>query len=169
VTDGERAEIAPRWEGSSIEATVTRWAIAVLGVALIVASIALPWFLASGVNGSAEMAGWGAWTRSGDIDASLRPLPLGLLVCLPAAVMIWGALRGSFGVAVVGSMATFAGGLMPLMLMPVADRRLPGRDAVGIAVASGPQVVIALALTVTVVCWIGYARCVLRAAPRAES
>ena len=65
-------------------------------------------------------------------------------------------------------MATFAGGLMPFMLMPAADRRLPGRDAVGISVAAGPQVVTAMALVVTVICWIGYARCVLRAAPRAE-
>jgi len=153
----------------SIEATVTRWVIAVLGVAIIVAATALPWFLADGVSGSAEMAGWGAWTRSGDIDASLRPLPLTLLVYIPAAAMVWGALRGSFGVAVVGSMATFAGALMPFMLMPAADRRVSGRDAVSISVAAGPQVVVAVALVVTVVCWVGYARCVLRAAPRAES
>jgi hypothetical protein len=153
----------------SIENTVTRWAIAVLGGAVLVAATALPWYLAAGANGSAEMAGWGAWTREGDVDASLRPLPLALLVWLPAAAMIWGALRGWFGVAVIGSTATFAGTLMPFMLMPAADRRLPGRDAVGIAVASGPQVVLALALAVTVICWIGYARCVLRAAPRAET
>lgn len=137
------------------------------GVSIVVVATALPWFLAHGVNGSAEMAGWGAWTRSGDLDAGLRALPLALLVYLPATVMIVGALRGSFGVAVLGAMATFAGGLVPFMLMPAADRRLPGRDAVGISVASGPQVVTAMALVVTVICWIGYARCVLRAAPRA--
>jgi hypothetical protein len=140
----------------------------VLGVSIIVTATALPWFVAHGVNGSAEMAGWGAWTRAGDVDASLRPLPLALLVYLPAAAMIWGALRGAFGIAVVGAMATFAGALMPFMLMPAADRRVPGRDAVGISVASGAQVVVAMALVVTVICWIGYARCVLRAAPRAE-
>ncbi|MET4430929.1 hypothetical protein [Mycolicibacterium sp. 624] len=156
-------------QGAVIETTVTKWVIAVLGVAIIVAGIALPWFHAAGVNGSADMAGWGAWTRTGEVDASLRPLPLALLVLIPAAVMIWGALRESFGIAVIGSMATFAGGLMPFMLMPVADRRAPGRDAVGIAVASGPQVVVAIAVVVTTICWIGYARCVLRPAPRAES
>jgi hypothetical protein len=137
-------------------------------VSIVVLATVLPWLLARGVDGSAEMAGWGAWTRTGDLDADLRPLPLALLVYLPAATMIWGALRGSFGVAVVGAMATFAGALMPYMLMPAADRRVPGRDAVGITVAAGPQVVIAVALVVTVVCWIGYARCVLRPAPRAQ-
>jgi hypothetical protein len=137
-------------------------------VSIVVVATVLPWFLAHGVNGSAEMAGWGAWTRSGDLDAGLRPLPLALLVYLPAAAMIAGALRGSFGVAVLGAMVTFAGALVPFMLMPAADRRLPGRDAVGITVASGPQVVTAMALVVTVICWIGYARCVLRAAPRAQ-
>jgi hypothetical protein len=155
-------------EGLSIEATVTRWTISVLGVSIIVVATVLPWFLAHGVNGSAEMAGWGAWTRSGDVDASLRPLPLALLIYLPAGAMIWGALRGSFGIAVIGAMATFAGGLIPFMLMPAADRREPGRDAVGISVASGAQVVVAMALVVTVICWIGYARCVLRPAPHDE-
>jgi hypothetical protein len=168
VSERERALIAQDWRVPIIEATITKYTIAVLGVSIIVAATVLPWFLAQGVNGSAEMAGWGAWTRSGDVDAGLRPLPLALLVYIPAAAMIWGALRGSFGLAVIGAMATFAGALMPFMLMPAADRRVPGRDAVGISVAAGPQVLTAIALVVTVICWIGYARCVLRPAPRAQ-
>jgi len=41
-------------------------------------------FAAYGVAGYAEMAGWGAWRRSGEVDASLRPLPLAVLVYLTA-------------------------------------------------------------------------------------
>lgn len=115
------------------------------------------------------MAGWGVWTTSGDVDAGLRPLPLAVLVYLPAAMMIWGALRGAFGLAVIGSMAAFAGGVLPFMLMPAATRNQPGGEAVGVSVAMGPVLVIAVTLVATLVCWIGYARCVLRAAPRAEA
>lgn len=115
------------------------------------------------------MAGWGVWTTSGDVNAGLRSLPLALLVYLPAAVMIWGAVRGAFGFAVIGAMAAFAGGVLPFLLMPMATRDTPGGDAVGIAVAMGPVLVIAVTLVATAVCWIGYARCVLRAAPRAEA
>ena len=129
----------------------------------------LPWFSAHAVHGSAEMAGWGLWTTTGTVDAGLRPLPLAILVYLPAAAMLWGAIRGAFGVAVIGAMAAFAGGVLPFMLMPAATRSLPGGEAVGISVAMGPVLVIAVTLVATLVCWIGYARCVLRAAPRAEA
>lgn len=129
----------------------------------------LPWFSAHAISGSAEMAGWGAWTVSGDVDAALRPLPLAVLIYVPAAAMIWGAMRGSFGTAVVGAMIAFVGGVLPFMLMPAATRNLPGAEAVGISVAMGPVLVIAVTLVATLVCWIGYARCVLRAAPRAET
>lgn len=113
------------------------------------------------------MAGWGAWTVTGDVDAGLRPLPLALLVYVPAAAMIWGALRGSFGIAVIGALAAFVGGVLPFMTMPAATRSVPGGEAVGISVANGPVLVIAVTLVAILVCWIGYARCVLRAAPRA--
>ena len=115
------------------------------------------------------MAGWGAWSTTGEVDASLRVLPLAVLVYVPAAVMIWGAVRHAFGVAVIGAMAAFAGGVLPFMVMPAATRNVPGGEAVGISVAMGPVLVIAVALIATIVCWIGYARCVLRAAPRAEA
>ena len=49
------------------------------------------------------MTGWGVWTTTGEIDASLRPLPLALLVYLPAGVMVYGALRGAFGAAPLGA------------------------------------------------------------------
>lgn len=126
-----------------------------------------PWFVAQGVDGYAEMAGWGAWRRTGDVDASLRPLPLGVLVYLTAGLMIVGALRRAFGAAVIGAMATFAAVVLPHMLMPAVDRNAPGTAAVGVEVGAGPVTLLGLAVAVTVVSWIGYARCVLRPAPRA--
>ncbi|MDT5104932.1 MAG: hypothetical protein QOI25_2445 [Mycobacterium sp.] len=152
----------------TIEAALTKWGITALA-ALLVAVTLLPWFSAHNDYGSAQMTGWGAWTTTGEIDASLRPLPLALLVYLPAGVMIYGALRGAFGAAVVGAMATFVAGLLPFMLKPAVDRHVPGRSAVAVDVAAAPQLVVAVALLASVVCWIGYARCVLRPAPRADA
>jgi hypothetical protein len=108
----------------TIEAALTKWGITALA-ALLVAVTLLPWFSAHNDYGSAQMTGWGAWTTTGEIDASLRPLPLALLVYLPAGVMIYGALRGAFGAAVVGAMATFVAGLLPFMLKPAVDRHVP--------------------------------------------
>jgi hypothetical protein len=140
----------------------------VLGVLAIAAATLQPWYSAHAIDGSAHMAGWGAWTATGDVDANLRPLPLAVLVYLPAAVMIYSVLRGAFGAAVVGAMFTLAAAILPFMLMPLAVRRVPGHESVAIEVASGPDTVLAIAVVVTIVCWIGYARCVLRPAPRAE-
>lgn len=114
------------------------------------------------------MAGWGAWTASGRVDASLRPLPLAVLVCVPAAVMIFSAVRSAFGMAVVGAMATLAATILPFMLMPAVDRRMPGRDSVAVEVAAAPVLILAVAIAAAIVSWIGYARCVLRPSPRAE-
>ena len=119
------------------------------------------------VDGSAHMAGWGAWSTTGDVDASLRPLPLGVLVYLSAGVMVLSAVRRAFGVAVVGAMATFAAAILPFLVMRAVDRRLPGGGAVAVEVATAPLVLLGVGFAATVVCWIGYARCVLRAAPRA--
>jgi hypothetical protein len=152
---------------TGLEATITKWTIAGLGT-LVVAVTLLPWFSARNDGGSAHMAGWGAWTAKGDIDASLRPLPLAVLVYLTAGVMVYGARRGAFGVAVVGAMATFAAGILPFMLMPLVDRNAPGGSAVAVDVAAAPQLVIAVGLIASIACWIGYARCVLRPSPRAE-
>lgn len=152
---------------TGLEATITKWTIAGLG-ALLFAVTFFPWFSARNDGGSAHMAGWGAWTTTGDIDASLRPIPLALLVYLTAGVMAYGALRGAFGVAVVGAMATFAAGLLPFMLMPLVNRGTPGGSAVAVDVATAPRLVVAAGLVASIVCWIGYARCVLRPSPRAE-
>jgi hypothetical protein len=111
----------PRAGDHAIEAALTKWAIVALG-ALLVAVTLFPWFSVHNDDGSAQMTGWGGWTTTGHIDASLRPLPLALLVYLTAGVMIYGALRGAFGVAVVGAMATFVAGLLPFMLKPAVDR-----------------------------------------------
>jgi hypothetical protein len=156
-------------EGTSVESVITRWAIIALGAALAVVASGWPWFTARGVAGSAAMAGWGVWTTSGALDASLRPLPLALLVYAAVAAMVYGAVRGAFGIAVVGAMAAFGVGVLPFMLMPATTRESSGAEAVGIAVGTGPILVIAVSLVAAAVCWIGYARCVLRAAPRAEA
>lgn len=148
---------------------ITRWTIGVLGVAIVVVASVWPWFTAQGGAGSAAMAGWGAWAATGALDASLRPLPLAVLVYLAAAAMLYGAVKAAFGVAVVGAMAAFGVGVLPFMLMPATTRETPGAEAVAVAVGTGPILVIAVGLLATAVCWIGYARCVLRAAPRAEA
>jgi hypothetical protein len=152
---------------TGLEAAITKWTIAGLG-ALLVAVTAFPWFSARNDGGSAHMSGWGGWTTTGDIDASLQPMPLALLVYLTAGAMVYGALRSAFGVSVVGAMASFAAGLLPFMLMPLVDRNAPGGSAVAVDVAAAPQLVIAVGLIASIACWIGYARCVLRPSPRAE-
>jgi hypothetical protein len=138
-------------------------------VLAVIAATSQPWYTAHAAHGSADMAGWGIWATTGDVDASLRPLPLALLVYVPAGIMIYSAVRGAFGVAVVGAMATLAAAILPFMLVPIVDRHEPGRGSVAVEVAAAPRTVLAVALVVTAVCWIGYARCVLRPSPRAET
>jgi hypothetical protein len=137
-------------------------------VVVIVVATACPWYTATTVGGSATLAGWGAWTAAGDLNASLRPLPLAVLAYLPAGFMIFGALRDRIGAALIGAMAAVAAAILPFMTEAAVDRRLPGGDSVAVDVASAPVLVLAFALVVTLVCWIGYARRVLRAAPRAH-
>jgi hypothetical protein len=152
-----------------IEATLTRWTIVVLGALAVAAATSQPWYSAHAAHGSADMAGWGPWTTTGDVDASLRPLPLALLVYVPAGVMIYSAVRGAFGAAVVGAMATLAAAILPFMLVPLVDRHVAGGGSVAVEIAAAPRMVLAVALVVSGVCWIGYARCVLRPSPRAEA
>jgi hypothetical protein len=161
---------APKSRGGTfIEAKITRWAIGSLGVVAIAVATALPWYTAQAATGSAQMTGWGAWTTTGDVDASFRTLPLAVLVYPPAAVMVYSAVRSAFGLAVIGAMATLAAAILPFMVMPAADRHVPGSGAVGVEVAAAPLTLLAIALVATAVCWIGYARCVLRASPRADA
>lgn len=141
----------------------------ILGILAIAAATLQPWYSAHAVNGSAHMAGWGTWSTTGDVDASLRILPLAAMVYLTAGLMIYGAVRGAYGVAVVGAMATFGAAILPIMLVSAVDRHLPGSGAVGIDVASAPRTVLVISLVATVFCWVAYARCVLRARPRAET
>ena len=58
--------------------------------------------------------------------------------------MVYSALRGAFGLAVVGAMAMLAAALLPFMVMPAADRHVPGSGAVGVEVAAAPQLAIAV-------------------------
>jgi hypothetical protein len=138
-------------------------------VVVIVVATVCPWYTATTVGGSATLAGWGAWTTVGDLNASLRPLPLAVLAYVPAGFMIYSAARSRFGAALIGAMATVAAAILPFMAEAAVDRRLPGGDSVAVDVAAAPVLVLACALVVTLVCWIGYARRVLRAAPRADS
>jgi hypothetical protein len=138
-------------------------------VVVIVVATVYPWYTATTVGGSATLAGWGAWTTEGDLNASLRPLPLAVLAYVPAGFMIYSAVRSRFGAALIGAMATVAAAILPFMAEAAVDRRLPGGDSVAVDVAAAPVLVLACALVVTLVCWIGYARRVLRAAPRADS
>jgi hypothetical protein len=115
------------------------------------------------------MAGWGAWTTTGDLDAGLRPLPLAVFVCLSGGAMVYAAVRAAFGVAVVAAVATFAAAVLPFLVMRAADRHVPGSGAVAIEVAAAPVALLAIGFVASVVCWIGYARCVLRPAPRADA
>lgn len=153
--------------GQVIEATLTRWSIAVLGVLAIAVATAWPWYSAQAVGGSAEMAGWGSWSVTGAVDAGLRPLPLAVLVYLSAGAMVYSAVRAAFGLAVVGATATFAAAVLPFLVMRAVDRHVPGSGSVAVEVATAPLVLLAIGFVATVVCWIGYARCVLRPAPRA--
>lgn len=135
----------------------------------ITAATAAPWYAAYTVGGSATLAGWGVWRTSGDLNASLRVLPLAVFVYLSAAFMIYGASKRRFGIALVGGMGIVAAGIVPFGLKGVVARRLPGSDSVAVDLAAGPLLVLVIGLAVTTVCWIGYARWVLRAAPREEA
>ena len=115
------------------------------------------------------MAGWGVWTTTGDVDASFRTMPLAVVLYASAAATVYSAARSAFGLAVVGAMAMLASAILPFMVMPAADRHVPGSDAVGVEVAAAPLALLAIASIATAVCWIGYARCVLRAPPRADA
>jgi hypothetical protein len=148
---------------------MTRWTIVALGVLVIAVAAAAPWCTAQTVGGSATLAGWGGWRTTGDLNASLRPLPLAVLVCLAAGFMIYGAWRNRFGAALLGAFGTVVAGILPSMLMSVVDRRLPGSDSVAVDLAAAPILVVVMGLVALTVCWLAHARGVLRTAPRDES
>jgi hypothetical protein len=137
-------------------------------VVIIAVATLWPWYAAHTVAGSATLAGWGTWHTAGDLNAHLRTLPLAVLAYLPAGLMIFSAVKSWFGAALIGATATVAAAILPFMTKATVDRRLPGGDSVAVDIAAAPMLVLALGLVVTAVCWIGYARRVLRAAPRAQ-
>lgn len=146
---------------------LTKWTIVVLGVVIIAVATLWGWYTAHTGAGSATLTGWGTWHVAGVLNASLRPLPLGVLAYLSAGFMVFSAARERFGAALIGAMATVAAAILPFMTEALVDRRLPGGDSVAVDVAAAPLLVLAFGLVATLVCWIGYARRVLRAAPQA--
>ncbi|MDR3659586.1 MAG: hypothetical protein P4L86_04090 [Mycobacterium sp.] len=135
---------------------------------MIVISAALPWYTAHTSHGNGSMSGWGPWTVAGNLGAELRPLPFAVLILLGAGTMIVSAVRAMFGTALAAAIACFFVGLLPLMTGGTVDRRLPGSDSVSVVLGPAPPMIIGIGLAACLVCWIGYARCVLRAAPKAE-
>jgi len=127
---------------------------------------AFPWYSARTTHGHATMNWLGRWSIDGSLGASLRPLPFGVLVWIAAAAMIYFAARAVFGGTVVCAMGCFAIGLMAVLGTSLADRRVPGSESVGIAVDLATKSIVTVGLLSSIVCWIAFARCVLRPAPR---
>ncbi|WP_418001935.1 hypothetical protein ACNO8X_16810 [Mycobacterium sp. PDNC021] len=152
----------------SIENVLTRWAMGVIAFAMIVVAAVLPWYTAHNDHGRGTMSGWGSWDISGHLGAELRPLPFAVLILLAAGTMIVAAGRAMFGTALAASIACFVVSLLPLMTGGAVDRRLAGSDSVAVVLGQAVYPMIAIAFVACVVSWIGYARCVLRAAPKAE-
>lgn len=148
---------------------LTRWLIGVVAAVMIVVATVLPWYTAQTAHGHATMSGWGQWSIDGHLGASLRPLPFGVLIWLVAGAMIYCAVRSAFGGAVVCAMGCFAIGLTAVLGTSLADRHRPDSDSVAIILGSAPKMIVAVGLLASIVCWIAFARCVLRPAPRAES
>lgn len=130
------------------------------------AATILPWYSARTTHGAATMNGLGQWSVDGQLGASLRPLPFGVLIWIAAATMIYCAVRGVFGGTVVCAMSCLAVGLVAVLGTSLADRHVAGSDSVGIGVESAARSLVAVGLAASVVCWIAFARCVLRPAPR---
>jgi succinate-acetate transporter protein len=158
-----------RQQERTIENVVTRWLIGAIAGLMIVISAVLPWYTAQTTHARATMSGWGQWTVDGHLAASLRPLPFGVFIWVVAAAMIYCAAREMFGGTVLCAMGCFAIGLTAVLGTSLADRRVPDSDSVGIVLDTAPKAIVAVGLLASVVCWIGFARCVLRPAPRAES
>ena len=95
---------------------------------VIVVATTAPWYTTHTVDDSTTLTGWDAWRTIGDLNASLRPLPLALLVYLTACFIIYGALRNRFGTALICAIGIVAAGILPSMLMAGVNRRLPGSD-----------------------------------------
>ncbi|MDH6244111.1 hypothetical protein [Mycobacterium sp. OTB74] len=163
-----QGSVTPWPRSGPIENALTRWLIGMIAVVMIVVSAGCPWYTGHTNQGHATMSGWGIWTITGNLGAELRPLPFAVLILLAAGTMIVSAVRAMFGTALAGAIACFAIGLLPLMTGSVVDRRVAGSDSVAVALGSAPPLIIGIGLVACLVCWIGYARCVLRAAPKAE-
>lgn len=136
---------------------------------MIVVAAVLPWYTAHNDHGHGSMSGWGIWDITGSLGAELRPLPFAVLILLAAGTMIVAAVRAMFGTALAAAIACFVVSLLPLMTGGAVDRRLAGSDSVAVVLGQAVYPMIAIAFVAVVVSWIGYARCVLRAAPRAEA
>ena len=145
---------------------MTRWLISAIALVMMVGTTAFPWYSARTIHGRATMNWLGQWTVDGELGAALRPLPFGILVWVLGVAMVYCAVRGVFGGTIVCAMGSLAVGLIAVLGTSLADRHLPGGDSVGITVEAAATSVVAVGLSASIVCWIAFARCVLRPAPR---
>ena len=158
-----------RFQETTIENVLTRWLIGVIAAAMLVIATVFPWYTAHTTHGHATLSGWGHWDVEGTLGASLRPLPFGVLIWLAAGAMLYCAVRAIFGGTVLFAMACFAIGLTAILGTSLADRHVPDSDSVGIVVDVAAKSIVAVGLFASVVCWIGFARCVLRPPAQAEN
>ena len=143
-----------------------RWILTALGAALVVVAALGTWFEAYSLTGSATMAAWGHWSRTGAIDAQLRPIPVGLAICVPAGWAVFAALRHRYGQAFVGTLLTAVASVLTVALKQRVAASAPGGDAVFVTLGGAPQIVLGLALAAAVCSWYLFARTELRDRPR---
>lgn len=141
-----------------------RYAVVVMGAALVAVSVVFPWYEALAVNGSAVMAGWGGWSETG-IDAHLLAFPVAVLIWLPAVWMTVSAVRRRYGWAALAASVVMALGILAYVLRDRFAWHRDGGGAVYIEVLSGPRWVFSLGLVATFLGWFLFSRTVLRARP----
>lgn len=143
-----------------------KWIFAALGAALVAVAGLQPWFHARTLDGTAVMSVWGHWTRYGDIDARLFPVPVGLVICAPAVWMLVAALRDRYGQAFLGAVVSAVLSLLTIALRQRVAASAAGGDAVFVSLGWAPTVVLVLALAAAIVGWYLFARTELRDPPR---
>lgn len=140
--------------------------LAALGAALVAVAALGTWFQATTLTGSATMSAWGQWSRTGAIDADLRLVPIGLVICIPAGWAAVAALRPRYGQAFLATIVTAVLSVLTVALKQRVAASAPGGDAVFVVLGPAPQIVLGLALAAAVCSWYLYARTELRERPQ---